>query len=696
MAIYDNGTASLAANGHVTGVGTQWTMPLTLIRVGATLVFKTEPVQIYTISEITSDTSMAVYNPNGETVPAGTGYAILAHDGISVQGLAQDVAETLRHYQSRETEVADAVDAFNNFDIANFESKVSQVNTQHGDVVSIGAQVSSDAAQVTADKDAAAESANIALSAKEAAATSAQEAADYAASLDTSNLLRKDLNLSDVSDKPLARENLEVYSKSDIDKSKYYVHVDDFGAVADGVTDSYGAVANALAELRSRGGGILQFGGGTYLFSREINLNGLNVSMRGVGQATTILKAASGFSSDYFINLFEAADSRISPVSISDMTIDGNTNAAFTMALKYRHYTNFTNVIFSGGTTCAVFAVDAWLNSYNNCGFESGAVGLILQGANHRSSFNGCSFQGNQTQNLIVRSNGTVPDGNTALYFANCDFEFSTASGIDFAGTDATFDCCYIGEGIEGSVITVRSGNVRVNGGVMFFGNTNSTYLASMEGGTIIFDGSIVNGQTNAGLPLLVSSTVGKAAFKNCQLNFPLGGANALSGDCLLSLNDKQVFAPRIGIDYSTYSLRATVIDSVAGTGRKLLVQSVQGPEPIIVGLRAPLISDMWMPGKPWALVVTYASNVDFNVRVAVSEMGDGTVIGTLASTGGETRTAVIYTTNAIRYNHKFIEIYRDAVLAGGHEITLYSVSLGDSAALGSDFGGNAGNIYKF
>lgn len=215
MAIYDLGTASLAEDGEVTGVGTTWKAPLTLIRVGATIVFKTEPVKIYTISEIISDTQINVYNPNSETVPAGTGYAILAHDGITVQGLAQDVAETLRYYQSRETEVADAVDAFNNFDSADFESKVTQVNTQHGDVVSIGAQVSADATQVTADKDAAAASANIALSAKDAAATSAQEAADYAASLDTSNLLRKDLSLSDLTDKPLARENLDVYSKLD-------------------------------------------------------------------------------------------------------------------------------------------------------------------------------------------------------------------------------------------------------------------------------------------------------------------------------------------------------------------------------------------------------------------------------------------------------------------------------------------------
>ena len=110
MAIYDSGTASLAASGEVTGVGTTWKAPLTLIRVGATIVFKTEPVQIYTISEIISDTQINVYNPNSETVPAGTGYAILAHDGITVQGLAQDVAENLHYYQSSETKVASLVE----------------------------------------------------------------------------------------------------------------------------------------------------------------------------------------------------------------------------------------------------------------------------------------------------------------------------------------------------------------------------------------------------------------------------------------------------------------------------------------------------------------------------------------------------------------------------------------------------------
>lgn len=217
MSIYDAGTASLAANGTVTGVGTTWQAPLTLIRVGATIVFKTEPVKIYTISEIISDTQVNVYNPNSEVVPAGTGYAILAHDGITVQGLAQDVAETLRYYQSRESEVATAVDIFKDFDQEKFSNDVNQVNTQ-------SQQVATDAAQVSSDKDqsyqyllSAAQNAVNATSSANDAKASADRAADYAASLNSENLLRKDLALSDLTNKALARENLDVYSKSEVD-----------------------------------------------------------------------------------------------------------------------------------------------------------------------------------------------------------------------------------------------------------------------------------------------------------------------------------------------------------------------------------------------------------------------------------------------------------------------------------------------
>lgn len=154
MAIYDLGTASLSANGEVTGVGTTWKAPLTLIRVGATIIFKTNPLKICTISEIISDTQINVYNPNSETVPAGTGYAILAHDGITVQGLAQDVAETLRYYQSKETSIEGLLQFIgqDTFDWPRFEQLAKQSTTG--------------AAEALASQIAAAESAATAVSAR--------------------------------------------------------------------------------------------------------------------------------------------------------------------------------------------------------------------------------------------------------------------------------------------------------------------------------------------------------------------------------------------------------------------------------------------------------------------------------------------------------------------------------------------------
>ncbi|ALJ98909.1 tail fiber protein [Escherichia phage C119] len=173
MAIYDAGTASLAADGTVTGVGTTWRQPLTLIRVGATMIFNTTPTSIVTIAEILSDTEIRVFNDKGFTAPAGTQYSILAHDGITVQGLAQDVAETLRYYQSRETEVAAAVDAFNQFDSDSFQQSVNNVNMQSQQVAVDAAQVSSDKDQVSSDRQLAESSANSASSSATIASSAA-------------------------------------------------------------------------------------------------------------------------------------------------------------------------------------------------------------------------------------------------------------------------------------------------------------------------------------------------------------------------------------------------------------------------------------------------------------------------------------------------------------------------------------------
>lgn len=477
------------------------------------------------------------------------------------------------------------------------------------------------------------------------------------------------------------------------DKNKQLVHVADFGAVADGVTDAAPGINAAVAWLKANGGGELRFDTGTYLCGTAIDLTGVNIGLKGAGQYSTTLKA--NFTGDVFINLYETTDARISPVAISDMFIDGNSTIGRVMSVRYRHYAKFTNVTFSGGTESAMYAIDAWLNTYINCGFESSNYGMYLAGSNHRTAVHSCSYQGNTARNLIVRSAGTAADGNSALYFTNCDFEFAAALGIDFQGTDLTLNCCYLGENLEGSVLQIYSGIVRITGGTCFFGHTANTYLAYMSGGTLIADGVVINGQTHASIPLLAASAGGKVAFRNCQFNFPLGGSATMAGDVLLALNDKKVFAPRLGIDYTGYGYNATVTDTTSGSARTITALTVPGPSPII-GCRGTLTDMQWRDGEPWAVVVTYSSNIDLSLRVASEPLGSGTVIGVLPTTGGAVRTAVLYTTTATRTTATVLEIYRDTTVAVGHSFTLYDVSFGDSRALGTDFGGNGGNIYKF
>ena len=125
MAIYRTGQASMDAQGYITGYGTKWREQLTLIRAGATIMFLTNPVKIGVITEVVSDTSIRAITTGGAVV-ARTDYVILLHDSLTVDGLAQDVAETLRYYQGKETEFAHFIEFLETFDFAKLEDLTNQ------------------------------------------------------------------------------------------------------------------------------------------------------------------------------------------------------------------------------------------------------------------------------------------------------------------------------------------------------------------------------------------------------------------------------------------------------------------------------------------------------------------------------------------------------------------------------------------
>lgn len=170
--IYTTGT--IAINGNtVKGTGTNFSEPLSLIRVGCTLIAISNPIQIFTVTEIKSDTELSVTPAANPAIAAGAKFSILLSDSISVDGLAQDVAETLRYYQGKESEIATAVEWWNEFGgDGQMEQLLANIRTETAKSTANAQKTESDKNAAAASKTAAANSATAAKASQDAAKAS--------------------------------------------------------------------------------------------------------------------------------------------------------------------------------------------------------------------------------------------------------------------------------------------------------------------------------------------------------------------------------------------------------------------------------------------------------------------------------------------------------------------------------------------
>lgn len=175
MAIYRKGQASMDADGYITGYGTNWKTALTLIRPGATIVFATNPVAYATISEIVNDTSLRATSTGGAVVPQSD-YVILLHDSITVDGLAQDVAETLRYYQGQETMYQEFVEFLKNFEWQKLEAIDAKVKENAAAAAGSAANALQSEQNAFVHSQNASASASAAAASESAAGQSAQSA----------------------------------------------------------------------------------------------------------------------------------------------------------------------------------------------------------------------------------------------------------------------------------------------------------------------------------------------------------------------------------------------------------------------------------------------------------------------------------------------------------------------------------------
>lgn len=92
--IYSTGTITVSGN-TITGTGTNFQAAGALIRTGCTLLTLSNPMQAFQITAINSATSLTVTPAASPALAAGTKYAILVTDSLSVDGLANNVAYSL-------------------------------------------------------------------------------------------------------------------------------------------------------------------------------------------------------------------------------------------------------------------------------------------------------------------------------------------------------------------------------------------------------------------------------------------------------------------------------------------------------------------------------------------------------------------------------------------------------------------------
>lgn len=473
------------------------------------------------------------------------------------------------------------------------------------------------------------------------------------------------------------------------------ISVKDFGAVGDGATNDASAIQAAI-NYAATTSGFVTFPAGTYLINTALSLVGKYVSIIGAGQTKTIIKANATLVSIFDIG--ETSDTPVSPFVIQDLKIDGNNTTTNGINVRYRHHSVVRNVHIVNCTN-GMTEKDTWINYRENVRIDTCGVAFNLLGSNHNSHWNRCTATSFTTYGIKVQSLGTAADGNLALLFSACDVEFGTGAGVYFEGSSATFDTCYLGETVSSAIFTMVSGIVLIEGGLFFMGYTSNSIGFVLTGGSIEYRSGLIASQGALNLSGVCSSTNGKIAFIQCNLNQATGGTQVSTGDILNNGPIATVYASRYGKNYTTatFNANATIATTTPANpiGKTLTVSSVTGASPAIVGFSIPLINTSeWQPNGKMYFVVVYSSNKAFVAKLSNGVWGTAPErsLGTLPSTSGVISTYLkmdqTFDTNA----YTTLEIFTDSP-AATDTFTLYNVYLADQAFINT--GTNISNLYK-
>lgn len=497
-----------------------------------------------------------------------------------------------------------------------------------------------------------------------------------------------------------------------------FVSVMDFGASGSRTSteDDAPAFAAAIAYLKTIGGGTLIIPTGIYDVYSPISLVGVRVVLQGSGRDMTNIRAQAEM--DAVIDIGEARESAQAnlPCHIRDIGVIGNGLASYCLYQTDRHNVYVSGCQFSGALASNGFFLRNWLSAYRDSSFSGGdGHNVYLAGTNHRVSFDSCNFGSTKSSKYCVYitnepsldSEG-VSRGNEyskALVFNNCDVEYTDTSGgkgIFVNALEVTFNSCYIGEFVRGTVMDVTRGMVNVNNGIWYYGATSASYGINAVGGTTRFKGVLIRPHDTTAqmyVDTLITGTSGKVSFQDINISRDdISGATIpdilnnkqLPGDLLLTIpSPTGSFVPRMGAQYTVESLDATISNSSGTDGSRVFNVTAVGSGSVHqAAFVATIINKLSVPGA-LLIAVVYSSNVSLPIIIENSAFaGGGTTIGTLPSTGGEKKTYFYSyaTTSSLLPTGNVIRIGGNVV--SGSTATLYKVSLVDSLSFNGVSGG--------
>lgn len=290
------------------------------------------------------------------------------------------------------------------------------------------------------------------------------------------------------------------------------VNVLDFGAVADGVTDSTAAIQSAINYASNNNRSVVYFPAGKYLtntlyvtYDAALNpnfnssING-RITLKGEGKIPgadytswttsspvigTLLISSATTLSAVILSTSTAAYANRQQV-IKDMTIAANTTAYVVENNAAPDQSGLENVaiIQQNAAGSGVFWKSSWYTYWRGViigtpsTVTSTGNGLVFESALFAGLFNfiSCSFTGNFANSVKIGPNS----GSANLAFQNCGFESATNAGllIDAEVRSISLrDCYWENNGVNHIKVNTASGvtNLVVDSGLFFGGNTAAT-----------------------------------------------------------------------------------------------------------------------------------------------------------------------------------------------------------------------------